>query len=112
MSDASPQGNYLGLDLRDGFIDKSKQAQLPLSRNLHYTTVNVQNLNFAAYFKFYPGPVAGLSILFPDPCIYKKRHVKRRMVSVEMLQRLALFLAQKEHDTPWLLVKTDLPAVR
>ncbi|XP_024022266.1 uncharacterized protein LOC21406568 [Morus notabilis] len=71
--------NYLGLEIRDKLVKRAQVwvKELTLD-NIHFLFANA-TISFKQLVSTYPGPLALVSILCPDPH-FKKRHHKRRVV--------------------------------
>ncbi|KAK4768290.1 hypothetical protein SAY87_003431 [Trapa incisa] len=71
--------NYLGLEIRQKLVKRAESwvKELELG-NIHFLFANA-SVSFNNLISSYPGPLATVSILCPDPH-FKKRHHKRRVV--------------------------------
>lgn len=80
--------NFLGLDVRDRLVDRAQQwaEELNLSGNVHFLTANA-TIAFRSLVATYPGPLAYVSILCPDPH-FKRRHRKRRIVQKQLVDAI------------------------
>ncbi|XP_031406779.1 uncharacterized protein LOC116215275 isoform X2 [Punica granatum] len=85
-------GNYLGLEIRQKLVKRAncwvKELQLD---NIHFLFANA-SVSFNNLISSYPGPLAMVSILCPDPH-FKKRHHKRRVVQKPLVDSILCSLA-------------------
>ncbi|CAM6114079.1 unnamed protein product [Calypogeia fissa] len=84
--------NFLGLDVRERLVDRAKlwAEELNLSGNVHFVTANA-TVSFRSLLATYPGPLAYVSILCPDPH-FKRKHRKRRIVQKELVDAIVHYL--------------------
>ncbi|KAK6919828.1 tRNA (guanine-N-7) methyltransferase, Trmb type [Dillenia turbinata] len=71
--------NYLGLEIRQKLVKRAKLwvKELALD-NIHFMFANA-TICFNQLISTYPGPLASVSVLCPDP-YFKRRHHKRRVL--------------------------------
>lgn len=93
MAEASPEWNYLGVEIREPLVVEANQiaAEQGLT-NLHYEFCNAMLWLDRLLDDIPPGRLQTVTIQFPDPW-FKKRHAKRRMVNDELVETLARRLA-------------------
>ncbi|KAK8271404.1 hypothetical protein V6Z11_D11G259300, partial [Gossypium hirsutum] len=79
--------NYLGLEIRAKLVKRAEfwVKELALS-NVHFMFANAA-VSFKQLVSTYPGPLALVSILCPDPH-FKKRHHKRRVVQTPLVNSI------------------------
>ncbi|KAA3473039.1 tRNA (guanine-N(7)-)-methyltransferase-like [Gossypium australe] len=79
--------NYLGLEIRAKLVKRAEfwVKELALS-NIHFMFANAA-VSFKQLVSTYPGPLALVSILCPDPH-FKKRHHKRRVVRTPLVNSI------------------------
>ncbi|MFQ6634717.1 hypothetical protein Gotur_012204 [Gossypium turneri] len=79
--------NYLGLEIRAKLVKRAEfwVKELALS-NVHFMFANA-TVSFKQLVSTYPGPLALVSILCPDPH-FKKRHHKRRVVQMPLVNSI------------------------
>ncbi|CAL9053826.1 unnamed protein product [Musa banksii] len=80
--------NYLGLEIRQKLVERSQfwVEELGLA-NIHFMFANA-TVSFEPLVSTYPGPIMLVSILCPDPH-FKKRHHKRRVVQVSLVDSIS-----------------------
>jgi tRNA (guanine-N7-)-methyltransferase len=83
---AHPEMNIVGLEVRKPFVDKVRQTIV--KEKIPNVQVLLANANTAVPQLFGPENLALVAIFFPDPW-YKKRHLKRRVITPEFLDDLA-----------------------
>ncbi|OVA18355.1 tRNA (guanine-N-7) methyltransferase [Macleaya cordata] len=76
--------NYLGLEIRHKLVERAQfwVKELALG-NIYFMFANA-TVSFEQLVSTYPGPLAFVSILCPDPH-FKKRHHKRRVVQKHLV---------------------------
>ncbi|BBN04841.1 tRNA (guanine-N7-)-methyltransferase [Marchantia polymorpha subsp. ruderalis] len=86
--------NFLGIDVRERLVDRAKQwaEELDLT-NIHFVTTNA-TVHLDTLLASYPGPLAYVTILCPDPH-FKQRHHKRRVVQKQLVDTIIRHLAPK-----------------
>ncbi|KAH1082993.1 hypothetical protein J1N35_022754 [Gossypium stocksii] len=79
--------NYVGLEIRAKLVKRAEfwVKELALS-NIHFMFANAA-VSFKQLVSTYPGPLALVSILCPDPH-FKKRHHKRRVVQTPLVNSI------------------------
>lgn len=94
-----PENNYVGIEKYSSVLVRAleKQAEENLS-NLFFIRMEAENIVEV----FEKGEVAGIYLNFSDPWP-KDRHAKRRLTSVQFLNRYEQILADKGH----VIFKTD-----
>ncbi|XP_072963999.1 uncharacterized protein [Typha angustifolia] len=76
--------NYLGLEIRHKLVERSQFWVTEMGlKNIYFMFANVM-VSFEQLVSTYPGPLSLVSILCPDPH-FKKRHHKRRVVQVSLV---------------------------
>ncbi|KNC77788.1 hypothetical protein SARC_09764, partial [Sphaeroforma arctica JP610] len=99
--------NYLGLDIRQPYIDYASANYA--SDSIQYRQCNV-NFNLEALLDSLPVPLSFVSMLFSDPW-WKSTHVKRRMVTPELIQTLTKHMGKNANTQPdlprYIYVKSD-----
>lgn len=85
--------NFLGLDVRHAVVERAHRwsAALHLHSTLHFALANA-TVHLDALLAGYPGAVARVTLLCPDPH-FKKRHRKRRVVQPPLVRAVARRLA-------------------
>lgn len=88
MSQLQPCVNFLGIEIREPLVIKANlhRDRLGLT-NLHYLSGNV-NTSLSKLLESFPETLHSVSIQFPDPW-FKRRHLKRRVVTPELADTLA-----------------------
>nr|GMC71323.1 tRNA (guanine-N(7)-)-methyltransferase [Ipomoea batatas] len=85
--------NYLGLEIRPKLVTRAMYWVNELGlRNIHFMFANA-TISFERIVSTYPGPLALVSILCPDPH-FKKKHHKRRVVQKPLAQSIVDRLAR------------------
>ncbi|XP_078171673.1 uncharacterized protein LOC144565725 [Carex rostrata] len=80
--------NYLGLEIRQKLVTRSQFWVKELGlRNIHFMFANV-NVSFKQLVSTYPGPLAFVSILCPDPHFKRRKH-KRRVVQKPLVDSIS-----------------------
>ncbi|HLA94331.1 MAG TPA: tRNA (guanosine(46)-N7)-methyltransferase TrmB, partial [Pyrinomonadaceae bacterium] len=104
MAEVQPGWNYLGVEIREPLVDEANRLAAEAGMtNLHYAFCNAM-LWLGKLFDGVPdGRLQMVTIQFPDPW-FKKRHTKRRMVNIEMIDTIARHLA---HDGN-VFIQTDI----
>jgi len=92
MAEVQPGWNYLGVEIREPLVDEANRLAAEAGMtNLHYAFCNAM-LWLGKLFDGVPdGRLQMVTIQFPDPW-FKKRHAKRRMVNIEMIDTIARHL--------------------
>lgn len=94
MAQQEPNWNFLGLEIRAPLVEQANSwpEELELT-NLHYVFCNVSNSLQPLLASLPIGSLQRVSIQFPDPW-FKRRHQKRRVVQLELVQDLAAYLVE------------------
>ncbi|GBG84468.1 hypothetical protein CBR_g38752 [Chara braunii] len=83
--------NYLGLEIREKLVDRSRQWALELGLdNTHFMLANA-TFSLDGILASYPGKLSMVTILCPDPH-FKKRHHKRRVVQKPLVETIAKWM--------------------
>ncbi|KAH7446120.1 hypothetical protein KP509_01G039900 [Ceratopteris richardii] len=84
--------NYLGLEIRHQLVVRANNwaAELNLS-NVCFIYANA-TVSFGSIMSTYPGPLKLVTILCPDPH-FKSRHHKRRIVQMQLVEKIIDSLA-------------------
>jgi tRNA (guanine-N7-)-methyltransferase len=95
MAQLEPAWNFLGLEIREPLVHQALEikSQAGLT-NLYYLFCNANNSLKPLLDTLPPGVLQRVTIQFPDPW-FKKRHQKRRVVQPDLVQNLAIYLAQQ-----------------
>ncbi|KAJ8600527.1 hypothetical protein CTAYLR_009221 [Chrysophaeum taylorii] len=90
---ADPSRNFLGLEIRPAAIEaaRAKLDKLGGAGNAHFLKANA-NVDLRRILADAMGPIERVLFQFPDPH-FKKKHHKRRVVNVELVDALADALA-------------------
>ena len=87
-----PGQNFLGVEIREPLVEEANRlAREQNLTNLHYEFVNATIALDKLLERLPEGTLQTATIQFPDPW-YKKKHAKRRMVTSEMVETLAVHL--------------------
>ncbi|XP_020596125.1 uncharacterized protein LOC110036102 isoform X3 [Phalaenopsis equestris] len=79
--------NCLGLEIRHKLVQRCQFWAKELSlRNIHFLSCNA-TISFERLVSSYPGPLAFVTILCPDPH-FKKRHHKRRVLQKPLVDSI------------------------
>ena len=90
MADRSPDCNFVGVDLRERVLERAGALR---AANVAFLFANARADAFlAALLETYPGPLRGVSCLFPDPWT-QARYVRRRLVQPALVAAVAERLA-------------------
>lgn len=89
MAAAKPGWNYLGVEIREPLVSEANRiaAEEGLT-NLHYEFCNAMLWLGQLIADIPDGILQAVTIQFPDPW-FKKKHAKRRMVNLELVQTIA-----------------------
>ena len=107
MAQLQPQTNFLGIEIREPLVTQAnlQREQLGLT-NLYYLFGNV-NTSLKRLLESFPErTLHTVSIQFPDPW-FKRRHVKRRVVTPELVNTLAKHLV----SVGMVFLQSDVEAV-
>jgi tRNA (guanine-N7-)-methyltransferase len=104
MAEARPEWNFLGVEIREPLVTEANQiASEKGLTNLYYEFCNAM-IWLARLLENVPKErLKVVTIQFPDPW-FKKRHAKRRMVNVELIDAVVNKLA----DDGRIFVQTDI----
>lgn len=104
MAEAEPTWNYLGVEIREPLVDEANRlaAEAGLA-NLHYSFCNAMLWLGNLLAGIPNGSLQMVTIQFPDPW-FKKKHAKRRMVNVELINAIV----NKLSDRGRIFVQTDI----
>ncbi|MFP4123529.1 tRNA (guanosine(46)-N7)-methyltransferase TrmB [Coleofasciculus sp.] len=107
MATQNPDGNFLGLEIREPLVETAQElvAKLGLN-NLHFIFGNVDNSLAPILASLPQGLLKRVTIQFPDPW-FKKRHAKRRVVKPELVNTLAKYLVKGGE----VFIQSDVEAV-
>jgi tRNA (guanine-N7-)-methyltransferase len=93
MAELDKTQNFLGLEIREPLVAEAnrlgREANLT---NLHYEFCNAMNEFGKLFEELPPNLLQTVTIQFPDPW-FKKKHAKRRMVNLELVETLVEHLA-------------------
>lgn len=93
MAKAQPDLNYLGLEIRSPLVDyanrKAFDTGLVSKVRFMWCNINVSLNDILSKYRL--GPIARISIHFPDP-YFKKRQHKRRLLQPELVHVIAKHL--------------------
>lgn len=89
MAEADASRNYLGVEIREPLVaEANRLAEEAGLSNLHYSFCNAM-LWLERLLEGLPKDILeAVTIQFPDPW-FKKKHAKRRMVNLEMVETIA-----------------------
>jgi len=86
MAKLEPDRNFLGVEIREPLVDEANRiAQENELHNLHYAFCNAMLWLDRLLINIPDDLLQTVTIQFPDPW-FKKRHAKRRMVNVELVE--------------------------
>jgi len=104
MAELTPGWNFLGVEIREPLVaEANRLAREKNLTNLHYEFNNATH-SFDRLLEKLPQEILRfVTIQFPDPW-YKKKHAKRRMVTVELVETIARHLCSEEK----VFVQTDV----
>jgi tRNA (guanine-N7-)-methyltransferase len=104
MAESEPGGNFLGVEIREPLVDEANRlaAEAGLT-NLHYAFCNAMLWLGRLIADLPEDSLQMVTIQFPDPW-FKKRHAKRRMVNMELVDAVVKKLAAGGR----ILVQTDI----
>ncbi|MBF1999688.1 MAG: tRNA (guanosine(46)-N7)-methyltransferase TrmB [Synechococcales cyanobacterium M58_A2018_015] len=107
MAEQQPDWNFLGLEIREPLVEEANLRRSALGlTNLHYCFGNA-NTFLQPLLASLPAPVLQrVTIQFPDPW-FKKRHQKRRVIQPQIVDQLAMHLA----EGGLVLLQSDVEAV-
>ncbi|MBW4468739.1 MAG: tRNA (guanosine(46)-N7)-methyltransferase TrmB [Pegethrix bostrychoides GSE-TBD4-15B] len=92
LAQQQPDWNFLGLEIREPLVVQATQWRDELALpNLHYIFCNVNNFLQPLLASLPSASLQRVTIQFPDPW-FKKRHQKRRVVQLEVIETLADFM--------------------
>ncbi|MGI9056537.1 MAG: tRNA (guanosine(46)-N7)-methyltransferase TrmB [Pyrinomonadaceae bacterium] len=104
MAEIEKPQNFLGVEIREPLVEEAnKLAKSNNLDNLHYEFCNAMLALGTLLEKLPENMLQTVSIQFPDPW-FKKKHAKRRMVNVELVETLEKHLA----DSGKIFVQTDI----
>ena len=93
MAEIEPKWNFLGVEIREPLVDEANRlARETGLHNLHYVFCNAMLWLDRLIEKVPEGMLQMVTIQFPDPW-FKKKHAKRRMVNVELVETIVNKLA-------------------
>lgn len=86
MAEIEPAWNFLGVEIREPLVDEANRlaSEADLT-NLHYEFCNAMLWLEPLLADLPDGRLQMVTIQFPDPW-FKKKHAKRRMVNVELVE--------------------------
>jgi tRNA (guanine-N7-)-methyltransferase len=94
MAQQQPTWNFLGLEIREPLVVQANQWRDAAGlTNLHYVFCNVTSSLRPLLASLPQNVLQRVSIQFPDPW-FKRRHQKRRVVQPELVDDLAMYLAE------------------
>ena len=86
--------NYIGLEIREKLVNKSKSKLKDESLdNLFFAFGNAEYLIEDCIGKFPADIVSSVSFNFPDPW-FKKKHHKRRIIQPQLIHRISQLMAE------------------
>jgi len=104
MAKLEPDRNFLGVEIREPLVDEANRiAQENELHNLHYAFCNAMLWLDRLLINIPDDLLQTVTIQFPDPW-FKKRHAKRRMVNVELVEMIVNKLAANGR----IFVQTDI----
>lgn len=104
MAEAEKSQNFLGIEIREPLVEEANRiAKEKNLNNLHYEFCNAMMFLDKLFEKLPANILQTVTIQFPDPW-FKKKHAKRRMVNVELVETIANHLA----DSGKVFVQTDI----
>jgi len=93
MAQLAPDRNFLGLEIREPLVEEANRIKTENNlTNLHYEFCNATISLGNVLKELEPGILQMVTIQFPDPW-FKKRHFKRRMVKVGLVNDIAAHLS-------------------
>ena len=104
MAEMQPDWNFLGVEIREPLVIEANEiANEKNLDNVHYVFCNAMIWLDRLLAELAKGVLQVVTIQFPDPW-FKKKHAKRRMVNVEMIDSIAQHLAPNGR----VFVQTDI----
>lgn len=104
MAEMQPDWNFLGVEIREPLVIEANEiANEKNLDNVHYVFCNAMIWLDRLLAELPKGVLQAVTIQFPDPW-FKKKHAKRRMVNVEMIDSIAQHLAPNGR----VFVQTDI----
>ena len=104
MAEMQPDWNFLGVEIREPLVIEANEiANEKNLDNVHYVFCNAMIWLDRLLAELPKGVLQVVTIQFPDPW-FKKKHAKRRMVNVEMIDSIAQHLAPNGR----VFVQTDI----
>jgi tRNA (guanine-N7-)-methyltransferase len=104
MADIEKERNFLGVEIREPLVaEGNRLAGEAGLTNLHYEFCNAMIALDKLLEKLPEGILQTVAIQFPDPW-FKKKHAKRRMVNVELVETVLKHLAPNGK----IFVQTDI----
>ncbi len=104
MAEARKSQNFLGVEIREPLVEEANRIKgEKCLKNLHYEFCNAMIALGKLLEKLPTNLLQIVTIQFPDPW-FKKKHAKRRMVNVELIETIANHLA----DSGKVFVQTDI----
>ena len=101
---ANSNWNYLGIEIRERLVQKSKlKVREREINNLYFIFGNANNIVNGSQNNFIVKNVKSISFNFPDPW-FKKRHYKRRVIQPRFINTLANELQKGS----MIFIKTDV----
>ncbi len=96
--------NYLGLEIREKLVNKSKLKLKDESiDNIFFAFGNAEYLIEDCIGKFPADIVSSVSFNFPDPW-FKKKHYKRRIIQPQLIHKISQLMA----DGGFISIKSDV----
>ena len=104
MAQIEPERNYIGVEIREPLVKEANSiAKERNLENLHYEFCNAM-ISLGKLLENLPANLLQtVTIQFPDPW-FKKKHAKRRMVNVELVETVVTHLA----ENGVIFVQTDI----
>jgi tRNA (guanine-N7-)-methyltransferase len=104
MAVVQPEWNYLGVEIRAPLVAEANEiAEIEGLTNLNYQFCNAMLWLRRLLAAIPDGSLQMVTIQFPDPW-FKKKHAKRRMVNVELVDTVVERLAERGR----IFVQTDI----
>lgn len=104
MAEAEPNWNFLGVEIREPLVTEANDIAAEHGlKNLHYEFCNAMIWLGRLLANIPDGILQTVTIQFPDPW-FKKKHAKRRMVNIELVDTIIEKLADHGH----IFVQTDI----
>lgn len=94
MAQLQPKINFLGVEIREALVIEANQIRDEYNlKNLHYIFTNINNSSEVLLSSLPQNSLELVMIQFPDPW-FKKKHLKRRVVQLELVESLAKYLVK------------------